>query len=310
MKGLVLVIGSEGMVGSRFVEISELRKSFQSPRQIELDITRFAEIKALVSSYDFNAIVNFAAFTDVDKAEAERGNKEGECFLVNVEGVRNLVEVVKPLKEKINFIQISTDMVFPGIEEDPGPYLENHPLDHDLSYLTWYGFTKSQAEKIVLENLGEFGTIVRINFPVRANFPQKLDFFRKPLKLFDEGKLPPLFSDQQISITYIDELVKLLDKIIQDNIRGVFHASSKDVTTPYEAISYFIEKARKAEVELESISLEEFLRQKAVPFYRYPKYLGLSTQITEHKTGISFSSWRQIVEKLILQGVASNQPST
>src|SRR3989337_3158858 len=114
MKNLILVVGSEGMVGSRFVEISQRKNCLHLPKQIELDITNKSEIKAMLASYNFSAVVNFAAYTDVAGAESQRGDKKADCWQINVEGVRNLSESIKPYKEKIHFIHISTDMVFPG----------------------------------------------------------------------------------------------------------------------------------------------------------------------------------------------------
>jgi len=127
MKNLILVTGSEGLVGSRFVEISQRKNFLHLPKEVELDITDKSEIKAVIESYNFSAVVNFAAFTNVGKAEEEKDDKEGDCWQVNVEGVRNFTEAIKPHKERIHFIQISTDMVFPGSLEDPGAYEETIP---------------------------------------------------------------------------------------------------------------------------------------------------------------------------------------
>ncbi len=303
MKNSILVLGSEGLVGSRFVEISKSRNFLQTPKHVELDITNKAEIKAVVSSYGFSSVINFAGFTDVSEAEKQRDDENGECWQVNVEGVRNLVEAIDPYKTNIHFIQISTDMVFPGTKIDPGPYLENHPLNHSPGELTWYGYSKAVAEKIVSEVLGEYATIVRINYAVRSKFDTKLDYIRKIIKLFDEGKLYPMFSDQQISISFVDEICRTIDKIIFENHRGIFHVSSRDTTTPYELASYVLEKVRGVRDVVEPVTLEEFLIKTNEPPRRYPKYQGLSTAITEHKLRINFSSWREIVDKLVSQGL-------
>ena len=50
--------------------------------------------------------------------------------------------------------------------------------------------------------LGRKRTILRLVYPVRAKYPAKLDYLRKPLSLFDQGKLYSLFNDQQVTITY------------------------------------------------------------------------------------------------------------
>lgn len=307
MKGLILVTGSEGLVGSRFVEISKRKNFLHFPKQVEFDITNPNEVENILSSYNFSAIVNFAAYTDVGRAEEERGNKDGICWQVNVEGVRNLVEAVKSHRERIHFIQISTDMVFSGNSEDPGPYREDHTIEENLDILTWYGYTKGQAEKTVRKVLGDHASIVRIIYPVRANFPDKLDYIRKPLKLYDTGSLYPLFTDQQISITYIDELCKFLDKIIIDNLRGIFHVSSKDITTPYDLISEVIEKTRSKSNVVNPITLDKFLMEKGFPQFRYPHFGGLSVAQTEQKLGIRFSNWNQIVDELVAQGLGGVQ---
>ncbi len=307
MKGLILVTGSEGLVGSRFVEISERKNFLHLPKQVELDITNQSEIKAVLSSYNFSAVVHFAAYTDVGAAEKERENKNGACWQVNVEGTRNLVEAVKPHKAKTHFIYISTDNVFSGSTDDPGPYKEDHPREADPTKLTWYGFTKSEAEKEVEEVLGDTATILRIIYPVRAGFEGKLDFLRKHLKLYDEGKLYPMFTDQQISISFIDEVCKALDKIIIDGHKGIFHAASADTVNPHKLISYMLEKTRGITNAVEGTTLREFLESSGNPLYRYPKFGGLKVGVTEAKLGLKFSTWKEIVDKLVAQGLGEKK---
>ena len=306
MKGLILVTGSEGLVGSRFVEISDRKNFLHFPKQVELDITNKDEITALVSSYNFSAVVHFAAYTDVGKAEEQRGNREESCWQVNVEGTKNLVEAISPHKGKIHLIHISTDMVFPGGEDDPGPYKEDHLVESDMTRMTWYGFTKAQAENIVIQNLGNSATILRINYPVRVGFDNKLDYLRKHLSLYDEGKLYPLFTDQHFTITYIDEACRVIDKLITEGHKGVFHDASSDVTTPYKLISYMIEKTRGVTNAVESKTLKEFLEETKSPAFRYPKFGGLKVAMTEAKLGMKFSTWKEIVDKLVEQGLGEN----
>ena len=299
MRGLVLVTGSEGLVGSRFVELFPRKNFLRHPTLVEMDITNFSQIKAVVSSYNFGSIVNFAAYTNVGEAEKERGNKEGACWQINVEGVRNLVNAVKDTK--IHFIQISTDMVFPGNTNDPGPYSEEHKPEKDESKMTWYGYTKAEGERIVKEVLGKEATIMRIIYPVRAKYEVKADYLRKPLELFDEGKLYPLFSDQQISIAFIDEVCKALEKIIFLKLKGTYHVSSRDTTTPYELISYFLEKARGVRGVTKSITLAEFFKQVGGSPVRYPKFGGLTVEETERKLGLRFRTWKEIVDEIVRQ---------
>jgi dTDP-4-dehydrorhamnose reductase len=301
MKGLILVTGSTGLVGSRFTEIYPRRTYLHLPTEVELDITDPSQIKEIFSKHNFGVVVNFAAFTDVGAAEEQRDDRNGSCWKINVEGVNNLVSAINP--HKTHFIHISTDYVFPDSEEDRGPYTEDHKSASDSSKATWYGYTKAEGERIVLDSFGDKATVLRLIYPVRAKFEEKPDYLRKPLALFDEGKLYPMFTDQQVSICFIDEACEALEKIIVNNHYGIFHASSRDTTTPHEIVSYLIEKARGVKGAVKPITLDEFLKSTGSSPVRYPRFGGLKVEKTEKKLGIKFSTTRQIVDKLIAQGL-------
>jgi len=303
---LTLITGSEGMVGSRFVELFPNKENLHIPREIEFDITNSSQVKALIKSFAFKAVVHFAAFTNVGDAEEQKGNKDASCWQVNVEGTRNLVDAIKPYKDKIQFIQISTDMVFPGSKSNPGPYPEDYKPSVNSENLTWYGYTKAEAERVVLDTLGERATILRLNYPVRAKFDSKLDFIRRPLKLYDEGKLYPMFTDQIISITYIDEMCELLNKIIEENKYGIFHASTPDTTTPYEFVNYMLKKVRHVDNAVEKETLKNYLEKNKVTPLRYPEFGGLKVEETEKRLDYKFSSWKKVIDKLVLQGMGAS----
>lgn len=297
----VYVTGSAGLVGSRFVELSDKDFEIIAPEINEVDITNRASLKSFLDNNQPDVIVNFAAYTDVTEAEKQKGDKDGSCWKVNVVGVENFVSLID--LQKTHFIQISTDMVFSGDEKDPGPYDENHALETDSSKLTWYGYTKSLGEKLVSQKLGDKATILRIIYPVRAKLESKLDYIRKPLSLYDRGKLYPLFNNQQISISFIDEVCKALKIIINNKIYGIYHASSKDTTTPYKLINYVIEKVRGVKNVVKPIKVDEFLKETRSPKVRYPKFGGLRVENSERTLGIKYSTWWEIVDKLISQGL-------
>ena len=48
MRTLILVIGSDGMVGSRFVELSMWRNFLYLPKETELDITDSEAVKKMI----------------------------------------------------------------------------------------------------------------------------------------------------------------------------------------------------------------------------------------------------------------------
>lgn len=293
----VFVTGGSGLVGSFFVENYSQKYNIIAPNYPEIDLTKKETFEYIIKKEKPDIIVHFAAYTDVSQAESQRDDRDSSCWQVNVEGTRNLVSLAKELG--CHFIHISTDYVFPGSEENTGPHSESDLPETDSSKVTWYGFTKAEAERVVNNILGKERTILRLVYPVRAKYPSKLDYIRKPLSLFDQGKLYPLFTDQQVSITYIDEACMTVNKIIEGKYYGIFHASTPDTTTPYELINYVVEKTRGVKNAVKSASLDEFLKSSGSSPVRYQKFGGLKVEKTQKVLGIKFSPWHQVIDKLV-----------
>jgi dTDP-4-dehydrorhamnose reductase len=96
-----------------------------------------------------DVVVNAAAWTDVDGAEAE----EAAATRINGEGPRVLAEVCADSAAVL--IQVSTDYVFPGNAAEP------YPHDAPASPVNAYGRGKLVGERAVTELLPERGYVVR-----------------------------------------------------------------------------------------------------------------------------------------------------
>lgn len=228
----ILFTGQSGLVGSRVFELLkdkyelsalslEEKKDF-----ISVDLLDSENTKNIVAGLDFDYIFHFAAYTSVDEAEAQKGDKNGPCYKLNVDATSNLVDLAKAKKAK--FVYISTDFVFEGTN---GPYSEDSPTGSQEN-LTWYGWTKKLGEEAVLGS-GTESLIVRISYPFRAEF-EKSDFARDMISRIQSKSLYPLFNDQFITPTFIDNLSDFLDRGVKDNLSGIFHVASSDVVTPYQ----------------------------------------------------------------------------
>jgi dTDP-4-dehydrorhamnose reductase len=292
-KTKVLVFGASGLIGSRFVEQS---RSFEliTPGSDELDITNSHSVTKIVDQHNPDWIINFTEFSDIDTAEQESGDTLGQAWKINVEGVQNILNAFK----STNIIQMSTDKVFPGNLDNPGPYSETKTPPETNEELTWYGWTKNRAEKLIY---GREGAVLRISLPVRFNFADDTDYIRENLQQFAAGELSPLFHDQQIAISFVDEIVTALQKIIETDSHAVFHASS-DTTTPHELISFVIKQLGEDETRVKSTSIYDFpAAQKNSN--KYPVWGGLKVKFTEEALDVHFSTWQTVVEYLVGQGL-------
>ena len=243
----LLVTGSSSLVGSHFVENTCLRfeisvigrtNFFRGTDALakftKLDLTNGEKLESAVKSSDAEYVINFAAETSVDGCEVERNRTSGRVYLTNTRAVRVLADVCKRTGKTL--YQISTDAVFDGTY---GPYSEvarPGPLHLPLS---WYGQTKYLAEREVAALLSDF-CIVRISYPYRSHFKSKTDFARNILRLYASGKLFPLFDDQIISPTLVDDISSATEFLIERGAHGIFHVASRNITTPYEFAGYLI----------------------------------------------------------------------
>jgi len=248
------------MVGSRFCELAST--SFNLSKAdlkgvVSIDITKKASIENFFKTYDFEWLILFSAFTDVDAAEKQRGDKNGLCYLINVGGTTNVVDACKSSNRKLIFI--STDFVFDG---SAGPYHEDDPTGPDLKKVSWYGLTKIEAENYIRENLANF-LILRIAYPYRGRFTAKDDIAKRILRLYLKNQLYPMFSDQVITPTFIDDLFPAVKLLISSGQEGIFHLVSSRPTTPFEFAKDTVKIFGGNPNKVKSASIIEFLKNPA-----------------------------------------------
>lgn len=224
----ILILGGSGLVGSHFVKyIQDLKANVRVPTSVQLNVLVFDVLRQYINYEKPDIVINFVAYTNRDKAEKEKGDREGLVWKTNVELVDKLVGICQEFN--IYLIHISTDAVFSGSERMKGPYSENQALDVSEN-LNWYGETKRQSE-IVIREANIKCAIIRINYPF-GNAKSEKDFARKIYHYILCGY--PLFVDQQFNPTYLPDLDIAIQRIIQTEAQGIFHVASKEIVTPFD----------------------------------------------------------------------------
>lgn len=292
----LLITGADGLVGSHFVQNYHPNSDMVilSPSINKLDITDKESVNNFFKSYKPDIIIHFAAFTDVSAAEQQRGNKNAPCWKINVTGTLN---IIKSFNHQPYFIYISTDGVFSGSEKTPGPYDEDFPTEENPSLLSWYGWTKREGEKIISCEFSN-AAILRIANPVRVSYEKKLDYVRKILSSYDNNQLYPMFNNQFLTLTYINEITQCLKVLLEKRLSGIYHVSSTDVFTPFKLANLLIDKARGEKKVVQSISIEGFLNNNPS---RYPQYGGLKVKKTQKKLKLKFNKWEETIKILAKQ---------
>lgn len=223
----IIATGLSGLVGSRLQELLSGQYDFVDfSLDTGIDITDPTGLKTAFQKHpDAKTIIHLAAFTDVNAAWKQRGDKNGLCYQVNVIGTKNIAAICR--QQNLYLLHISTDFVFDG--EKSGGYTE----EDKPQPIEWYGETKYLAEQEIVQS-GVKHAIARIAFPFRSHFPLKIDLVRKIIEGFKNNSLAPLLTDQMITPTFIDDLALGIDTLIKRKAEGIYHVVGSTPLSPYE----------------------------------------------------------------------------
>jgi dTDP-4-dehydrorhamnose reductase len=207
----LLVIGAAGMLGQDLLAAAELAGHEPVGWDLpEIDITDAAATQAAIADLGPDAVVNCAAWTDVDGAEAE----EELAARVNAEGAGNVA--AGGAAAGAHVIQLSTDYSFDGTATEP--YTESSPT----SALGAYGRTKLAGELAVSEAATPDFAIVRTAWLFG---PKGKNFVDTMLRLGAERDEVSVVDDQIGCPTYTGHLAPALVDIAERRLTGVLHVA-------------------------------------------------------------------------------------
>ncbi len=210
----IAVTGSKGQVATSLLERAGPKLEVVALGRPAFDLTDRAAVLAGLEAARPDVIVNAAAYTAVDKAEAE----EAEAFRVNAEGAGHVAEAAERLG--VPLIHLSTDYVFDGALDRP--YREDDPTGPTGAY----GRSKLAGEKAVAAACAN-SVILRtawVYSPFGANF------VRTMLRLNETRDEVGVVADQRgnptSALDIADALVAIAARVKIDSspsLRGIFH---------------------------------------------------------------------------------------
>lgn len=176
-----LLTGSKGQLARCFRDRLPENWELIATDSTSLDITDTEAVRNMVQNFQPDAIVNAAAFTAVDKAEAHVST----AFAVNATAVHNLASAARACQAR--FIHISTDYVFDGTNKTP--YKEQDYTNPQ----SVYGRTKVSGELLALAANPD-SVIIRTSwlFSEYGN-----NFVKTMIRLAENGTISPLFMTKQ-----------------------------------------------------------------------------------------------------------------
>lgn len=219
----ILVTGANGQLGNEMRRLGAVSpNNYIFTDVAELDITNADAVMYVAKHYSIDAIINCAAYTNVDKAESDEATAE----LINATAVANLAAAMKEVGGTL--FHVSTDYVFGS--EGNTPRTEEMPLNP----LGVYGRTKLHGEQAILES-GCKALIFRTAW-LYSEFGN--NFLKTMLRLTAEKEQLNVVFDQVGTPTYAGDLALAIFSIIEAGVyegnEGIYHFSNEGVCSWYD----------------------------------------------------------------------------
>jgi dTDP-4-dehydrorhamnose reductase len=245
----ILLLGAGGQLG-RALAPALAAHAVVACDHARLDIADLAAVREAVRAAGPDALINAAAFNEVDRAESE----PEPAYRGNALGPRNLA--LASAERGISILHVSTDYVFDGTATTP--YHEYH-RPHPLSV---YGATKLAGEAAV-QALNPRHYLVRTAWlysEVGHNFPRTM------LELAATQPVVRVVSDQTGSPTYAPHLAAAIARLIETQAYGIYHLAGRGGTTWFD-LTRALYRSLAIDVTVEPVSTAEFPRPAARPRY-------------------------------------------
>jgi dTDP-4-dehydrorhamnose reductase len=254
----VLVTGAEGQLGK---ELCRQLGPAAVPVDLDaLDLTDGPAVLEAVARLSPGAVVNCAAYTQVDRAESE----PARCRAVNATAVGHLAQACRRLGSPL--VQLSTDYVFGRAPVPRRPQRESDPPSPQGIYAT-SKLAGEQAAAAAPRHL-----IVRTcGLYARPSHPKAQNFVTTILRLAESRPVLRVVDDQQCTPSYVPHVARAILFLLGVNAAGsapwgIYHVTNTGAATWCEFARGIVRLAGLS-VAVEAITTAEFAAAAPRPAY-------------------------------------------
>ncbi|MBF0361101.1 MAG: sugar nucleotide-binding protein [Oligoflexia bacterium] len=245
----VLIVGGSSLVGKGMINYFEQNKQnkhannfdlfcsikktwnypFPTEKTFQMDLLSRIEIQRTLENIRPDIVVFAASEGRVDVCE----NNKDDAKKINVESLKDFLEILNTIKKPELFIYISSNAVFSG---ENAPYSEE---DH-LSPVNYYGKTKVDAENVVTEMSKGYYVIIRpillIGMAIAGRRKSAIEFFLERLHNGDEVRAVDDVFCNPLHANFL--AAAIWDVIAHRDIckEQIFHIGGKDRLSRYDLV--------------------------------------------------------------------------
>jgi dTDP-4-dehydrorhamnose reductase len=267
----ILIVGANGQLG----------KALQAkyPGAVAVDRDSFDMTDwAMLASYDWSkvdAILNAAAYTNVDGAEAAEGREQ--AWKINATAMGYLSKLAA--EHKLTLVHVSTDYVFDGTKNI-------HFEDEGFAPLGVYGQSKAAGDIAV--SIAPQHYIVRTSWVI-GDGP---NFVRTMMGLAAKNVSPTVVADQVGRLTFTNTLVEAIHHLLSTKAPfGTYNVSNDGELASWADVTraIFKELLRDDLTVTDTTTKEYFASKPGVA----PRPLQSAFDLTKiQKAGLSLRDWR------------------
>ncbi len=248
----VFITGVAGMLGSNLAYLLREKYNIFGIDKNIVDIKRvFCEegsaldtlkVEDMIINNKIDVFIHCAALVNVDLCE----EKPDYAEIVNYQMVDNLRRICK--KHNVKFVFISTDAVYKG---------ENTILSKesdDVFPVNVYAKTKLMAEEKVMED--EEALIIRTNM-YGFNYRNKNSFSEWIVQALQSDETINMFNDVWFSPILVNNLVDIIDRAINMNLKGIYNVGSRNRIDKY-SLGVQIQELLEIPGVINSISVDDY----------------------------------------------------
>lgn len=225
----VYITGISGMLGANIAYTLKDKYEIYGTDLIEIHMDKVKSERLNLSDSEAveesigkilpDIVVHTAAAVNVELCEKDPQYAEQLNYMVT----KNLVHICE--KKQIRFIYISTDAVFDGEQS------ELYKEEDLVNPVNVYGLTKLKGEQAVLDY--KLGTVLRTNI-YGFNFQDKASFGEWILYSLLNNETLNMFTDIYFSPILVNELAEIIDRVIEKDVRGLYHACASGKISKYK----------------------------------------------------------------------------
>ena len=287
MSQSILVIGGGGQVGTAFRALGTVAGlPIHAPTRAELDL-RDADTIAAAVGPEIRAVINCAAFTDVDGAES--AVDEAQWLNADVPGL--LAEACN--RRGVPLVHFSTDYVFDGASDHA--YAEDDPI----APMSVYGRSKAEGEQRIVAAGGPH-LIARTAWVVS---PWRKNFVKTMLRVAAERDELRVVGDQlgcpTSAIDLADAIARAMPEMLAkpSTVPEIHHLVNAGSATWYDLACFIMDELRAAGLkapQVTAIGSDDY----PTPVTR-PKNSRLSTKRFSNRFGIEMQPWQPAIRTIV-----------